>query len=603
MDFPQRVDAESVRELLRLLRARGGRTFGAPTDSDADGDGAGGSNADVSLRAVHEVAWEHIHGGPWKDVHVAWRDAYALTCLAMATTAIAASNPTAYPAAPATPAAAVSAATATATTTTTPLLLNLPAVTTTATPTLPTPARPTTAVTATTTSSATAHTSSGTSKHFLASLRLLDLGLMLGGNMFRAAINVAVREIEARRFLQRYMLPGVPVLLQGVIAHWPALKRWADWDYLKRVAGARTVPVEMGSSYLAEGWTQELMTLGDFIDRHVLTVARCCRDAPRQAGGRRGRRGTSADPHLAEERWRERQGEGQGKGQGERQGEAKTEAQRQGEGEKQKKEGLREQEQLGGEEQEGEEQMGEEQEGEEQEGEEQEGEEQEGEEQEGEEQEGEEKEGEEEKGGEERGDERIGYLAQHMLFEQIPILRADIDIPPYCWLRAPAPHSQSHEDDRDDTGGSTEGSRKEEDEKVGRKEEGEEKEGEEGEDPVVNAWFGPAGTLTPLHHDPCHNLFAQVVGCKYVRVYSSREDHLLYAHTEKMLSNSSQVDVDAVDGCAFPLFPLAPFWDVLLAPGDLLYIPPRYWHYVKATQPSCSVSFWWKPSKASHPSN
>ncbi|GJP76144.1 hypothetical protein CLOP_g6518 [Closterium sp. NIES-67] len=591
MDFPQRVDAESVRELLRLLRARGGRTcaallaealrgkFGAPTDSDADGDGAGGSNADVSLRAVHEVAWEHIHGGPWKDVHVAWRDAYALTCLAMATTAIAASNPTASPAAPATPAAAVSAATATATTT--PLLLNKPAVTTTATPTLPTPARPTTAVTATTTSSATAHTSSGTSKHFLASLRLLDLGLMLGGNMFRAAINVAVREIEARvkaegrqhvprgyqcgsardrdagedaegergkewgereegkrseeqrqqrqqqeqpqeaqqqqqqeqgrtlrgqtpaenppphttplfshpftppiasptppvplpprafsslpmprahlpsleRFLQHYMLPGVPVLLQGVIAHWPALKRWADWDYLKRVAGARTVPVEMGSSYLAEGWTQELMTLGDFIDRHVLTI---------------------------------------------------------------------------------------------------------------------------------------------------PILRADIDIPPYCWLRAPAPHSQSHEDDRDDTGGSTEGSRKEEDEKVGRKEEGEEKEGEEGEDPVVNAWFGPAGTLTPLHHDPCHNLFAQVVGCKYVRVYSSREDHLLYAHTEKMLSNSSQVDVDAVDGCAFPLFPLAPFWDVLLAPGDLLYIPPRYWHYVKATQPSCSVSFWWKPSKASHPSN
>ena len=32
----------------------------------------------------------------------------------------------------------------------------------------------------------------------------------------------------------------------------------------------------------------------------------------------------------------------------------------------------------------------------------------------------------------------------------------------------------------------------------------------EGEVQSVNAWLGPAGTVTPLHHDPHHNLLAQV---------------------------------------------------------------------------------------------
>lgn len=30
-----------------------------------------------------------------------------------------------------------------------------------------------------------------------------------------------------------------------------------------------------------------------------------------------------------------------------------------------------------------------------------------------------------------------------------------------------------------------------------------------------------------------------------------------------------------------------------LGPGEMLYIPPNWWHHVTALTPSFSVSFWW----------
>ena len=42
-----------------------------------------------------------------------------------------------------------------------------------------------------------------------------------------------------------------------------------DLAYLTRVAGPRTVPVEMGRHYLAQGWGQHLMLFSDFVKLHV----------------------------------------------------------------------------------------------------------------------------------------------------------------------------------------------------------------------------------------------------------------------------------------------------------------------------------------------
>ena len=166
------------------------------------------------------------------------------------------------------------------------------------------------------------------------------------------------------------------------------------------------------------------------------------------------------------------------------------------------------------------------------------------------------------------------YLAQHQLFEQCPRLRRDIVVPDYCQLASDTQES----DEGEEVAGSESGH------------------GSTGEDPDsvrINAWFGPAGTLSPLHYDRYHNLFAQVVGTKYVRLYAPEWSESLYAHTTGPHKVSSRIiDPDDVDDAEFPKFSCAPYVDVELNAGELLYIPPQHWHFVEATTVSFSVSFW-----------
>ncbi|KAF2920412.1 hypothetical protein DAI22_08g206901 [Oryza sativa Japonica Group] len=182
------------------------------------------------------------------------------------------------------------------------------------------------------------------------------------------------------------------VLIFGYIDHWPARTKWKDIRYLERIAGDRTVPVEVGKKYLSSEWKQELITFSQFLE--MMWSSDC-----------------SAN---------------------------------------------------------------------------------------------------------------LTYLAQHPLFDQIKELREDIMVPEYC-----------------NAGG--------------------------GELQKLNAWFGPEGTVTPLHHDLYHNLFAQV-------------------------------DLDNINVNEFPRTGDVEFMDGILEEGDLLYIPPKWWHYVRSLSTSFSVSFWWRTS-------
>ncbi|KAG4195407.1 hypothetical protein ERO13_A06G108900v2 [Gossypium hirsutum] len=352
------LDSESP-ALLQSITSHGGYAFTRMATLAAAGD-------QRAAEAACEMAWEQLHSGPWHSVLPVWRDAYSMACLHVAKF----------------------------------------------------------------------HLSNG---EFRDALRSLDMGIIMGGPLLRKDLDSAIEGVLAAKsrhyhngvadndkeghgeagsrllvspqefdksevlrilpirslsskivgkrsalsleaFLCEYFLSGSPVIITDCMAHWPARTRWNDMDYLRRIAGDRTVPVEVGKNYLCSEWKQELVTFSEFLERVQSTG--CSSKAPT-------------------------------------------------------------------------------------------------------------------------------YLAQHQLFDQINDLRKDISIPDYCCA-----------------GG--------------------------GELRSLNAWFGPAGTVTPLHHDPHHNILAQVVGKKYVRLYSAKYSEELYPYSETMLNNSSQVDLDNIDEVEFP---------------------------------------------------
>ena len=116
----------------------------------------------------------------------------------------------------------------------------------------------------------------------------------------------------------------------------------------------------------------------------------------------------------------------------------------------------------------------------------------------------------------------LGYLAQHNLFAQIPSLRADISVPDYCFCVPPE--------------------RPPDEPLVGYV---------ATEDVMENIWLGPGGTKSPLHNDPYENVFAQVVGYKYFRLYPPRETPKLYPRGVEggiQIGNTSQVGFHVVRG-------------------------------------------------------
>jgi lysine-specific demethylase 8 len=175
----------------------------------------------------------------------------------------------------------------------------------------------------------------------------------------------------------------------------------------------------------------------------------------------------------------------------------------------------------------------------------------------------------------------IGYLGQHNLFHQIPQLQQDIRTPDYCYTAPPEATPAS---------------------RLGLPAV------PPVDEPQKNIWLGPKGTRTPLHTDPYHNIFCQVVGYKYVRLYAPSATESLYprgedenginesntSEVEIRLDRTQQSNVAVEDAESFPLFlSQGNYYEAIVGPGECLYIPAGWWHYIESLTVSYSVSFWW----------
>jgi lysine-specific demethylase 8 len=142
----------------------------------------------------------------------------------------------------------------------------------------------------------------------------------------------------------------------------------------------------------------------------------------------------------------------------------------------------------------------------------------------------------------------IAYLAQHPLLNQVPSLYCDVEKNP-CGIQPTN----------------------------------------------INIWMGTGGTRTPLHYDSYDNLLVQLVGAKYIRLYAEEDKSKLYISSQKgyaLQGNMSELDCEMEDFEKHPLAKDCAYQEVLLLPGDCLFIPSRQWHYVRSLSTSVSINYW-----------
>ena len=102
----------------------------------------------------------------------------------------------------------------------------------------------------------------------------------------------------------------------------------------------------------------------------------------------------------------------------------------------------------------------------------------------------------------------------------------------------------------------------------------------------LNGWIliGPEGAFSRLHIDghSTHAYLGQFYGTKRCVLFSPADTPYLYG---------GAVDPSAPDLERYPLYAKATPIECVLQPGELVFLPANWWHYVVCLEPSITASF------------
>lgn len=110
---------------------------------------------------------------------------------------------------------------------------------------------------------------------------------------------------------------------------------------------------------------------------------------------------------------------------------------------------------------------------------------------------------------------------------------------------------------------------------------------------TFQVFIGGRGTKTHIHCAVEHNLFTQVYGRKHWYIYPPEYDCLLYPSITRTPYFHTPFDPDAPDYDLYPGMKYVDTYECTLEAGDIMFLPPSYWHHVKNLTGSIGVAFRW----------
>jgi Cupin-like domain len=107
----------------------------------------------------------------------------------------------------------------------------------------------------------------------------------------------------------------------------------------------------------------------------------------------------------------------------------------------------------------------------------------------------------------------------------------------------------------------------------------------------IRLWLGPGGTCSPLHFDKLDSLLCLCFGHKRFWLYAPDQRRWLY-HLKSAPTRSAVVDPRSADLSRFPDLARARRVELELSPGDAIYLPAGWSHFVENLDATLMVAYW-----------